>query len=214
MLVGVAIGLLCFHFYQLAVSSPAEAVFNNAVRSVVVIECIEGRRYETTAGFVATDRGHIITVAHGLTACLGKNEKNIIVRFFDNPEIAHAASIVRLSKLKDVAVLFVPSTPANVPSLPINISRHYPGEATFIIGHAELFYWSIMQGIISADRIYVSPLTHLIQIDAGIIEGNSGGPVLNKGSEVIGIGQFYVVNHPVLGFCIAGDTLKQYLRGL
>ena len=62
------------------------------------------------------------------------------------------------------------------------------GERVLTIGHGLNLQWTVTTGIISAmDRIQFQPLQFMIQHDAVINQGNSGGPLVNYSGKVVGI---------------------------
>ena len=67
------------------------------------------------------------------------------------------------------------------------------GDEAFVVGHPLGLYGSMSAGVISGfDRSFRPPnsnrrLRGLIQIDAAVNPGNSGGPLLNRDGQVIGI---------------------------
>jgi S1-C subfamily serine protease len=67
------------------------------------------------------------------------------------------------------------------------------GDEAYVVGNPFGLYSSMSAGVISGlDRSYQPPnsnqqLQGLIQIDAAVNPGNSGGPLLNRDGEVIGI---------------------------
>lgn len=67
------------------------------------------------------------------------------------------------------------------------------GTTIFSVGHGLNFYWSVTSGIVSSkDRINLRPLNFMLQHDAVINSGNSGGPVLNSRGEVVGVNDLLV----------------------
>lgn len=222
-------GILCLlfalvgaHYYEASNGESTTAeLAERATPSVVVIECYvpfmqDGRvsyRIANTAGFVATDKGHILTVAHGLSQCTKKRQKNIRVRFWEDPGKAYRAVLLRIDEKSDAAILQVPSMPSSVLPLELDLSLQRAGSPAVAIGHPELFYWSVSDGVISADRYWKDSGKHLIQITAPIHPGNSGGPVLNSKGYVIGVVSFYV-NDSTLAFIIPIDTFAYLAKGL
>lgn len=205
------VALVGVHIYEYR-SWPMSTVAEAAVKSVVVIECTKGNSFATTAGFVASKYGHIITVAHGLSSCIGKNEKNITVRFWEDPLVPHKAKIIRFNRNKDAALLQVPAVPSDIVPLKINTGIQRQGTRIIAIGHPELFYWSVTFGVVSADRVYTRPTKHIIQVSSPINRGNSGGPILNDSGEVIGIASFNINSNATLGFLVPGDTIRHMLN--
>ena len=95
---------------------------------------------------------------------------------------------------KDIAVLSPDHLPAQiVPAVLGNPNSMRVGDEAFVIGNPFGLYGSMSAGVISGfDRSFQPSsnkqlLRGLIQIDAAVNPGNSGGPLLNRDGEVIGI---------------------------
>jgi len=62
------------------------------------------------------------------------------------------------------------------------------GQAVLTVGHGLGQYWSVSKGVITGkDRITNAPFNFMIQHDAMINQGHSGGPLVNNKGEVIGV---------------------------
>lgn len=223
---GMALLLLAIHLFEWTRPTEVE-VINHSMQSVVIIECRQAPTFAElikdvdahgtiilTAGFVATKYGHILTVAHGLTECLDKDEKNLRVRFWKDPSIAHRVKILRYNKYHDVGLLQVPTTPDDISPLIISHGEYLPGTTAVALGHPEFLHWSASKGIISAERWWGYPGKSVIQVSSLINQGNSGGPTITSNGEVIGIASFNIAGNATLGFLIPGITLEQFLNGI
>jgi S1-C subfamily serine protease len=104
------------------------------------------------------------------------------------------AAILSSIPEKDIAVLqaetlpqlFVPATLGNAGALRV-------GDEAYVVGNPFGLYSSMSSGVISGfDRTFRPPGTDqaiegLIQVDAAVNPGNSGGPLLNRYGHVVGI---------------------------
>jgi S1-C subfamily serine protease len=104
------------------------------------------------------------------------------------------AQIVGTLSDDDVAVLQTDSLPEDfVPAILGNPNTMRIGDEAYIVGHPFSLYSSMSAGVISGlERTYLSPtaaepMTNLIQVDAATNPGTSGGPLLNRAGQVIGI---------------------------
>jgi S1-C subfamily serine protease len=139
------------------------------------------------SGVLVSAQGDILTSLHvveGATA--------IQLTFADGSKVA--ARIVSEQPEHDIAVLRVASLPAGVvPAVLGNPNRVRVGDEAFVVGSPFGLSSSLSAGVISAlDRDFNVPdsertLTGLIQIDAAVNPGNSGGPLVNRNGQVIGI---------------------------
>jgi S1-C subfamily serine protease len=100
-----------------------------------------------------------------------------------------------------------------------------PGDPVLAIGNPFNLEATLTQGIVSAvDRTYTTgantrPIRHMIQTDAAVNPGNSGGPLLNCRGQVIGINTF--LENPSgqnvnvgIAFAVAISTAKQSLDSM
>lgn len=146
----------------------------------------------TGTGIVMSDDGYIITNAH----VIYENEEyncgeavEVSVVFSDETE--HDAKIIAYDTETDLAVLKVNET-GLIPAEFGNSEDLRVGELVIAVGNPLGFdlFGSVTSGIVSAKNrkidINEKSMT-LIQTDAAINSGNSGGPLLNSCGQVIGI---------------------------
>jgi S1-C subfamily serine protease len=139
------------------------------------------------SGVVINDSGNILTALHVVT-----NSTTISVTFADGTELG--AQVVTQHPENDTALLQPSGTPPLiVPAVLGNPGAMQVGDEAFAVGNPFGLYSSMSAGVISGfDRSFHPPsstltLHGLIQIDAAVNPGNSGGPLLNRAGEVIGI---------------------------
>jgi len=139
------------------------------------------------SGVVINDNGDILTALHVVT-----NSTTISVTFADGTEIG--AKVLTQHPENDTALLQTSGTPTLiVPAVLGNPSAMRVGDEAFAVGNPFGLYSSMSAGVISGfDRSFHPPsstltLQGLIQVDAAVNPGNSGGPLLNRNGEVIGI---------------------------
>jgi S1-C subfamily serine protease len=139
------------------------------------------------SGVIVTDSGEILTSLHVVA---GADE--ILVTFADGTE--SAAEIVLEQPENDIAVLQSALLPeVLVPAVLGNPGAMRVGDEAYAVGNPFGLYGSMSSGVISGfDRTFQPDgsnrtLEGLIQIDAAVNPGNSGGPLLNRGGQVIGI---------------------------
>lgn len=139
------------------------------------------------SGVIVTDAGDILTSLHVVNQAT-----EIQVTFADGTE--SGATITGKQEANDIAVLRATRPPAQVvPATLGNPRAMRVGDEAYVVGNPFGLYSSMSAGIISGfDRTFRPPnsnqkLEGLIQVDAAVNPGNSGGPLLNRNGEVIGI---------------------------
>src|SRR5439155_18934200 len=105
-----------------------------------------------------------------------------------------SAQVTTTQPEHDIAVLHADNPPAKiVPATLGNPNAERVGDEAFVVGNPFGLYSSMSAGVISGFGRSFQPvdsnikLQDLIQIDAAVNPGNSGGPLLNRYGEVIGI---------------------------
>jgi len=138
------------------------------------------------SGFVIDKAGHIITNYHVV-----QGAKSVEVSFSDNESLK--ARIVGVDPSTDIAVLQVDARSRALTPLPLgNSDQIQVGDEVVAIGNPFGLDRSITSGIVSAlQRGITAPnnyeIDHVIQTDAALNHGNSGGPLLNAQGQVIGV---------------------------
>jgi serine protease DegQ len=139
------------------------------------------------SGVVIDDTGSILTSLHVV-----KQAIDVQVTFADGTQ--SAANVIASQPENDIAVLRATHPPAQlVPATLGNPSALHIGDEAFVVGNPFGFYGSMSAGVISGlDRPFQVPngntkLQGLIQFDAAVNPGNSGGPLLNRDGEVVGV---------------------------
>src|SRR5438270_4406000 len=165
---------------------PAGVGVYSAVRpQLVVIETERPGSSSLGSGVFVNAQGQILTALHVVQDA----PAHITVTFADGTD--SPASIQSSDPDHDVAVL----TPAHLPQVVVPAvlgGGVRVGDETFAVGNPLGLVDSLTAGVISGlDRTFPLPnghmLTGLIQFDAAVSPGNSGGPLLNTKGQVIGI---------------------------
>ncbi len=139
------------------------------------------------SGVIVNDGGDILTSLHLVTSA-----PRIQVTFADGTE--SAAEIIAAQAENDIAVLRASSPPEIiVPAILGNPNAMNVGDEAYVVGSPFGLYDSMTSGVISGfNRTFQLPdnaqkLEGLIQFDAAVNPGNSGGPLLNRDGQVVGI---------------------------
>ncbi|HKP54326.1 MAG TPA: trypsin-like peptidase domain-containing protein [Chloroflexia bacterium] len=139
------------------------------------------------SGVIINEQGDILTSLHVVA-----KSNDIQVTFADGAE--SSAQVTVEQPENDIAVLSASTPPEQiVPATLGNPNAMRVGDEAFAVGNPFGLYGSMSSGVISGfDRSFQPQnssyrLEGLIQIDAAVNPGNSGGPLLNRYGEVIGI---------------------------
>ena len=166
------------------------------------------------SGVIISKDGYVITNNHVV-----EGEQSLAVIFADGSR--HDAELVGTDALTDLAVLRVKDA---VPGFaPLGDSDALlPGETVIAIGSPlGDFKNTVTVGVISALNRTVESQEGLIQTDAAINHGNSGGPLVNLRGEVVGINTLVVRGSGLtgdqaegLGFSVPSNTVKHVSQDL
>ena len=165
------------------------------------------------------DANHVVTAWHVV-----KNSSNPSVRLSDGTNIN--ARVIATNRPEDVALLKMDESVDAEPLSFADSSGLLIGQPVLVLGSPAGLTGSATTGVISAvgrkesdfDNNSFSSWHHpsdLVQIDAAVNPGNSGGPVLNSDGEVIGIMSFILTwgqdgGNSGLNFAVASDVVKQF----
>lgn len=169
----------------------------------------ESQSTRVGSGFVIHEDGYLVTNAHAVARSV-----DLIVTFADGRE--HRAQVIAWNTTHDLAVLKIdPDRPLH----PIVLGHSDDlmiGETAVAVGNPLGYQNTVTTGVISAvGRRLEFPngmvYSDLIQTDASINAGNSGGPLLNVVGELIGINTAVRGDAQNIGFAIPVDHLRRLL---
>lgn len=136
---------------------------------------------EVGSGFLISEDGYIITNNHII-----ENADKIFVNYNN---VNYQANLIGEDYFQDIALLKI-DVKEKLPFLELKANLDIKiGEKVIVIGNPYNLGLSVSTGIISAvnRNIKGSEYTNLIQTDAHINKGNSGGPMFNMNGDVIGV---------------------------
>jgi S1-C subfamily serine protease len=157
------------------------------------------------SGFLVSAHGHIMTNEHVL-----RNGSVIEVELLNGQK--YVGKALFRDKKNDLALIKIDAT--NLQAVKLGDSDSVElGEWVVGIGNPYGIGQSVMFGIVSAQRRQIpgSGYPPLIQIDAAMNLGNSGGPLFNMEGEVIGINTILLWKSQGIGFATPINVAKEFL---
>ena len=171
------------------------------------------------SGFVIDKAGHIVTNYHVVAGA-----RSVEVSFSNSDNMK--ARIVGSDPSTDIAVLQIDARSRALKPLELgNSDRVRVGDSVVAIGNPLGYDRSVTAGIVSAVQRAISapnqfPIDHVIQTDAPINHGNSGGPLINSRAQVIGVnaqiatGDNGTDGNIGIGFAIPVNTVRTVVAQL
>lgn len=170
----------------------SESVYQAIQPSLVLIQAqssaeLGKAEYGLGSGVIINDQGDIMTSLHVVTEA-----NKIQLTFADGTQ--SSAEVTTSEPEQDIAILHALTPPAQiVPATLGNPGALRVGDEAYAVGNPFGLYSSMSAGVISGFDRSIQPISttytlkNLIQIDAAVNPGNSGGPLLNRYGEVVGI---------------------------
>ena len=210
-----------------ALSSTIQSIYARANPGVVSIETTQsspvasafgrpGQAEGAGSGFVVDSQGNVVTNDHVVNGAT-----SLRVVFSDGTTVA--GNVVGQDPGDDLAVVKVEASASQLHPLNIGDSSTVTvGQMVVAIGNPFDLHNTVTSGIVSAlgrTRTAVNgrSIANMIQTDAPVNPGNSGGPLLDDQGNVIGI--VSQIESPIrgsvgVGFAIPSATLSRYLSTL
>ena len=194
-----------------------QEIYQRNIPSVVSITCTLSGGSSSGTGVVLSEKGYLVTNAHVVAGA-----REIRVLLTDGRTFA--AHLVGADSLSDLAVLYIEATDL-IPATFGDSGQLRVGDAVVAIGDplGVSLRGTMTDGLISAINRNVEAngrTLNLIQTNAALNSGNSGGPLINCFGQVIGINTMKIgifsdaAGVEGLGFAIPSATVKEIVDQL
>ena len=188
-------------------------IYDTAHPCMVSIGCLKNGVAHSGTGIILTDDGHILTNAHVVA-----NGREVMVYLHDNR--AFPAALVGFAPEEDLAVLKVEAE-GLTPAVFGDSHLLHIGDPVAALGDSLGYRSTLSSGIVSAlDReleLFGDPMV-LIQTNAAINSGNSGGALLNEYGQVVGVTSVKIVardgSAEAVGFAIPSRRVRYVVNTL
>ena len=202
-------------------AGPTGVLLNEEVRIIDIVKRISpavvsvtsydanGKKQGLASGIIVSPDGEILTNNH-----VSGSGAKLKVTLADGRELI--AQNLGGDPLIDLAIIKIPAT--DLPIAPLGDSdRLQVGQTAIAIGNPYGFERTVTVGVVSALGRSIpgggASLSNLIQTDAKIYPGNSGGPLLNSSGQVIGVNTAVVGGEAgVLGFAIPINAARRAMQ--
>jgi putative serine protease PepD len=177
-----------------------------------------GQRTATGSGIELSSAGLLVTNDHVVDGASA-----VTVSLDGEKGTTRRATVLAVDRSKDLALLRI--SPEGMTLHPLSLadsSSTQVGDAAYAIGGPYGLNWTLTTGVVSAvNRQIQAPdeatISHVIQTDAALNPGNSGGPLINSSGAVIGINSQIATatgggGSTGVGFAISSNTVKAFLQ--
>ena len=185
------------------------SLIEDFLNSVVVVKGTGVSSISTGTGVIISTDGYIITNYHVIENC------SVVTVELYGEKAAEKAEIIGYREDDDVAVLKIKRSGLRPATFVDSTAVRY-GEKVYAIGTPEGddYSWSVTQGIVSCpdrqlmiydDEGVLEKKMNVVQTDASVNHGNSGGPLINVRGEVVGIVTLKRSDSAGMGFALPSN---------
>ena len=196
-----------FNLLKASVGEDFSGIIDDSVNSVVRIKTNSGQG----TGFIITSEGYIVTNAHVVANSEGNLASGIQVITSDLN--ARSATFIGNDADLDIALLKISGTWDTLKfgnSENVNV-----GEEVIVLGYPLGLPFSASKGVVSSVHGKTGDgMGGYIGTDSALNPGNSGGPLINKEGEVIGMNTFKISGSENLGFALESNYIIESVNDI
>ena len=166
-------------YFEKTLNKNSEIDFEDISQSIVSIESVPNTpQKKFGSGVIISNDGYIVTAFHILSGTLSTVKID---------EKTYIANLIGFDEYADLAVLKINEDNLRSIDFPNKFDLKI-GETVFAIGNPYNLGISVSKGILSGTgRNFGNPYLDIIQTDAAINQGSSGGAIINSNGQLIGL---------------------------
>ncbi|MBO4303448.1 MAG: trypsin-like peptidase domain-containing protein [Lentisphaeria bacterium] len=168
------------------------------------------KNFSLGSGFIIDPSGLVVTNAHVV-------DRASRIHVTLSGGMTGEGRVLASDAANDIALLKLSLSPKNLPCSRFDLSgRLYLGETVIAAGNPFGLENSISAGVLSGTKRHFTYggkilFSDILQTDAIVYPGNSGGPLINIDGEVIGMNMSLYQNAPGIGFAIPAARILEHL---
>lgn len=205
--------------------APSSSLVSRMIKGTVTVWVDKGLRIENGvgyanrvigSGFFIDTRGYLITNYHVIASEVDpkyEGYSRLYIKKPDNTDFRIPARVIGWDPVLDLALLKVEITPQVVFQLGTSEDLTI-GNRIYAIGSPAGLEQTLTSGIVSAQKRRMLSLGDVLQIDAPINHGNSGGPIIDEEGRVQAVVFAGIEPYEGLNFAIPVEFLRIILPAL
>lgn len=211
------VSFACLWILSAGVAVAQSSQIINKVKKATAFVKVEQSEMQGSA-FCISSKGFFATCAHVLDGVDVGQDVSLVINSGTPAEKVLKARIMRKSRALDLAIL--KTSPGTAPALKLGIASKLKETDPVVVvgfpmGDALSFYEGNPSVTVSTGKVtslrFDQKVVGRLQIDAKLIPGNSGGPVINRKGEVVGIAVSSIQNSS-LNFAIGTAHLNRIIQ--
>ena len=207
--------LLCFSISVSAYELTHRQLIGNLLNSTVKIATISEGGRAAGSGVIMHDSGLILTNYH----VVHKSNKLKVWLYENRDKQYYVARVIGIDPAADLALIDIDPKEGDyftVSNFEYDGNSVYAGTDVIAVGHPLSLNWTVSRGTLNAVNrpSFITPYVSLIQHDAVIQQGSSGGPLFNGNGNLIGINTYVIAPNekgvPVyagMGYAVQGNDV-------